>query len=465
MTGRREGSRAAAGSTVRRPGGVTRNRRLRAGTGAVGALMMLAVSVCGVVPASSSAISAGAASTNTASTNTASGGGRTRLADNSQCTTQKDGATLASSQSATPWETTYANTQSSGLTGAGVKVAIIDTGITGSGSFDYGTMTGQDFTDSGGVYRADVDGHGTLVASILAAQPSSDNGMVGIAPGVKLMIYREAGCNVKAGSDETTLAKAINAAVAAGAQIINISQDGYNANAALKAAVINAYKNNVLIVASAGNYGDSQASENNTDYGINPVMYPASYAPYLLAVGAANQDGSVADFSETGSYIGVVAPGVDVGGLFPDGKVWLDNGTSFAAPYVAGVAALLLQKHPDLTPAALMKVLESTASGGGKWNKSEGWGLVDATAALSADPGNLQVGLFGAGPNADGPSTSRPAKHGTSMQPIVAVAESQTVIDQRKDAYLAVGAAVLVVLVAIAGTVITRDARRRARRQ
>lgn len=450
----------------------TQRTRVRAGTGALGALMMLAVSVCGVVPtgsqgaAASGTASTGTVSTVAASSSSASGGGRTYLADDSQCTTQKDGAKLASSQSAPPWETTFANTQGSGLTGKGVKVAVIDSGIAGGNSqLNAHIVGGQDFTQSGGVYKADVDGHGTLVTSIIAAQSSSKNGMVGIAPGVDLLIYREAGCNVKAGSDEATMAAAIDAAVAAGAQIINISQDGYIANAKLRAAVVNAYKNNVLIVASAGNYGSSQASQNNTNYGINPVMYPASYAPYLLAVGAATADGGVAPFSETGPYIGVIAPGVQVGGLFPsDGKIWTDDGTSFAAPYVAGVAALMIEKHPTWTVGTIMKVIEATASGGGKWTKSAGWGLVDANVALAADPATVPR-LYGAGPNADGPSAARPVTHGISMAPIVAVAEPQAVVDQRRGAYLAVGAALLVVLVMVAGTIIARDARRRVRRQ
>lgn len=385
------------------------------------------------------------------------------IADNSNCTTQKDQATLATDQFATPWEISNANTQalSPRPVGMDVKVAIIDTGIDGGDSqLSRKVVGGQDFTDSGGQYKVDVDGHGSMVASIIAAQQSSKNGMAGIAPGVQLLIYREAGCNVSGGNDEGTLAKAINAAVGAGAQIINISQDGYTANASLRAAVLNAYQKNVLIVASAGNYGNSQASDGNVSYGVNPVMYPASYAPYLLAVGAAGQDGSVAGFSETGPYIGVTAPGVNVGGIFPDGKVWIDNGTSFAAPYVAAVAALLIQEHRDWQVSTIMRVLEATASGNGAWNSSQGWGEVDAIAALNADPNNLP-GLFGAGPNADGPAAAKPVKHGTAMLPIVDAAQPQSVISQRRDAYIALGTAIVVVIVAIGGTLVARDARRR----
>ena len=149
--------------------------------------------------------------------------------------------------------------------------------------------------------------------------------------------------------------------------------------------MLNAYQKNVLIVASAGNYGNSQANDGNTNYGVNPVMYPASYAPYLLAVGAAARDGSVGAFSETGPYVGVTAPGVDVGGIFPDGKIYDDNGTSFAAPYVAAVAALLIERHPSWQVGTIIRVLEATAGGNGRWSPSQGWGEVDVGAALGAD--------------------------------------------------------------------------------
>ncbi len=422
-----------------------RPARARVRVCAAGAAAMLAVNVCGIAPASASV---------------AAGGGRTSLADDSTCTTKGPTVTAVSDQTAVPWEISNANPQVLDATGKGVTVAIIDSGIKASNSQLSGAIVGgKDFT-SGGNYRQDVDGHGTMVASIIAARASTKNGMVGIAPGVSLLIYREAGCNVTGGNDENTLADAINTAVDQGAQIINISQAGYTANSRLEAAVLNAYQKNVLIVAAAGNFGNIDAKEGDVDYGINPVTYPAAYAPQLLAVGAAMSDGSVAAFSENGAFVGVTAPGFQVGGLFPDGKVWLDDGTSFAAPYVAGVAALLLQKHHGWSVGTLIKVLEATTGSGGKWTKSAGWGEVNASAALSADPTHL-AGLFGAGPNADGPATAKPVKQGTSMAPIVDAAPARTEVDQRKGAYIALASAIVIVLVALAGTFIARDARRR----
>jgi membrane-anchored mycosin MYCP len=398
-------------------------------------------------------------------------GGGTRLADNSNCTIGKLGSsiTTAPDQTAVPWEIANAGVSqlssgSNAVTGAGVKVAIIDTGANATNAQLADAITGgQDFT-GGNNDRTDVDGHGTMVASIIGARANANNGMVGIAPGADLLIYREAGCNVTSppANDEDTLANAIRAAVGAGARIINISQDGCTPDAKLQSAVQYAYESGVLIVTSAGNFGDSQDQDpnTNTNCGVNPVMYPAAYVPYVLSVGAADQDGNVPTWSETGSYVGVCAPGLAIGALFPNGQIVIDSGTSFAAPYVAGLAALIVQAHPDWTPAILMKVLESTASGHGSWNDSAGWGDVNVMNALKADPSHL-IGLYGSGPNADGPASAAPKLPGAAMAPIVAAAPSPSVVDQRKGAYIAVAGALLFVVVAVAGTLIARDARRR----
>jgi membrane-anchored mycosin MYCP len=399
------------------------------------------------------------------------GGGGTRLADSSSCTTSNTSITAAPDQTAAPWEIANAGgaqlaSGPQAATGAGVSVAVIDTGANAANPQLAGAITGgQDFSGSGGNYRTDSDGHGTMVASIIAARPASGKGMIGVAPDAKLLIYREAGCNIPAGNDEDTLASAIKAAVSAGARVINISQDGCTPNANLQAAVLYAYQHGALVVTSAGNYGDSQDTDpsTNTSCGINPVMYPAAYAPYVLSVGAADQDGNVPSWSETGPYVGVTAPGVGIGALFPDGRIMVDSGTSFAAPYVSGLAALLLQKHPRWTPATLMKVLESTASGHGSWSKSAGWGEVNVIDALKADPTRL-TGLFGAGPGADGPASAAPRLSGAAMAPIVAAPPSPNVVNQRKGAYIALAGSLLFVIVVAAGTLIARDARRRRQR-
>jgi membrane-anchored mycosin MYCP len=408
----------------------------------------------------------------TTPTLTATTTGVAGLADLSTCTTQSSNVSRIPDQSGTPWEIAHANPAElqSGVspdTGEGVKVAVVDTGIAGTNPQLRGAvMGGRDFTGSGGDYEADSDGHGTFVASIIAAKPSAHDGMAGIAPGVGLLVYREAGCDVPAGGNEDSMAAAVNQAVRDGARVINISQDGYQADSKLRAAVMNAYEKNVVIVTSAGNYGDSDAqtqdaSGKTVDYGTDPVIYPASYAPYVLAVGAVDQNSAVAPWSETGGYVGVTAPGVGVGGLLPDGAEYTDDGTSFSAPYVAAVAALVISKHPTLSAETVIKVLEATAGDGSgmHWTASDGWGEVNPAAAIAADPESLPR-LYGAGPNADGPAAAAPLVRGDSMRPLLSEPTSKTVLDQREGARITFVLAFLVVVAAFAGRLVARDARR-----
>lgn len=411
---------------------------------------------------------------------------------NSTCTT--DAVGKVSDPNQPPWEIANAgishlvNTHGTQMTGAGVTVAVIDTGIQAQNQLSVSSTHGEVLNGESG-FRSDDDGHGTMVASIIAAQKSNGNAMQGIAPGVTLLSFREAGCKAPQSSTtantENGMAKAINDAVSAGADVINISQDGYEDEPALSAAVQAAYAKGVVIVASAGNQGDRDTTggANNTDYGVDPKTYPASYTPYVLAVGAVDQFGTVPTFSETGTakngyYVGVVAPGVGVEGLMPNGSMAVDDGTSFSAPYVAAEAALIIQEHGwagDSSPSRaydVMKIIEATADGGGGYSASLGWGEVDiqkALAATSSDqlypPGSRIPGLtplLGAGPNKDGDAVA--AASGASrtvVRPYVAAAANEEAQHQQRWAYIALGAALLVAVVALAGSAVARDTARR----
>jgi membrane-anchored mycosin MYCP len=400
--------------------------------------------------------------------------------DDSTCTsaeiTQNN---VQTAQDAVPWEIAHAGI-GGGATppvlnaGAGVLIAVIDTGIAaGDPQLSGAIAGGADLSGSGGVYRADLDGHGTFVASIIAAAPAASNGMVGIAPGARLLIYREAGCAISQGNTETAMAAAINQAVAAHAKIINISQDGFDPSPAVQLAVQRAYDAGVLVVAAAGNYGSSEGTDDAGDStAVDPVTYPAYYGANpagtadLLAVGAVDQNSEAAGFSETGGYIGVTAPGVAIVGLSNTGRTLVtDDGTSFAAPYVAAVAAVLLQHDPGLSPKQLMKVLESTATGNGAWDDADGWGEVNPQAALQTveqDPKlDTLTPLYGAGPDADGPAGDAATTSGQAMQPQAPKVVSAVQATQEHGAYVSMGVAGLVLLIAGIGSAVMREARRR----
>ncbi len=190
------------------------------------------------------------------------------------------------------------------------------------------------------LHKAGVDWHGTGVASVIAAA-ANGLGMSGVAPDARIMAVRWLVGTTCA--DDDLAAAAIYYAVDEGADIINASWGGSGMTSVLAAAIAYAGAHGVLIVAAAGN-GHS-----------DELFYPAaSTAPNVLSVGAIGPDGYRASFSNYGSWVDIGAPGAWVLGAFvmepnggPDKYAWLD-GTSFAAPHVAGIAALAAQARPGL---------------------------------------------------------------------------------------------------------------------
>jgi membrane-anchored mycosin MYCP len=258
--------------------------------------------------------------------------------------------------------------------GVGVTVAVIDTGVDGAQPFLSGhVLPGIDVVN-GGTADTDCVGHGTLVAGLIAGQPRAGVGFAGIAPGVTVLPVRQTD-----NSDGTAanLAAAINAAVAAHAQVINISIVTAESSGALSGAVANALARGVIVVAAAGN--DQQQG--------NAPEYPASY-PGVISVGSVDADGRPSAFSSSGTPICVVAPGSDIvgPGAGGSGLVAGVQGTSYATPFVAAVAALIRAYRPQLTPAQVMHRIEATAEHPATAlpDAQLGWGTVDPYAAVTA---------------------------------------------------------------------------------
>ncbi|PWK13400.1 S8 family peptidase [Tumebacillus permanentifrigoris] len=251
-----------------------------------------------------------------------------------------------------------------GWTGTGVKVAILDTGID-TESAELKIAGGASFV-AGEVTTDDLNGHGTHVAGILAAQ-HDDQGLVGVAPNVEL--YAVKVMNGQGAGTYSQLISGLEWAADNHMDIVSMSLAGREDSLALKEAVDIAAKSGVLLVSAAGNDGESD------------ISYPAKYAS-VIAVGAVDANNQHAVFSNTGVKLELVAPGVGIESLsLADGYV-SKSGTSMAVPHVAGVAALVKQQNPTYTAQQVRDRLDMTATALGD-SLQFGKGLVNAEAATS----------------------------------------------------------------------------------
>ena len=259
--------------------------------------------------------------------------------------------------------------------GAGVTVAVVDSGVDANPQFGDRVTVGPDLAGAtfGAPAGADCVGHGTSVASIIAAAPVAGVSFAGVAPEAAILSVKITNSDSFPGQ---VTAQAIRDAVNLGANVINLSLATTVSTPALQAAVESAQARNVVVVAAAGN--DSAG-------GATGPFYPAAY-PGVLSVGAIGPDGSLASFSDTRTPVSVTAPGIDVTsaypGTFPAAYNPGDNGTSFAAAFVSGVAALVRAYHPDLDEAQLVARITATADGPA--GPGTGRGMVNPVQAVTA---------------------------------------------------------------------------------
>lgn len=207
--------------------------------------------------------------------------------------------------------------------------------------------------------------HGTHVAGIIAAERNNGIGMDGVASMVKIMAIR----TVPGGDErDKDVANAIYYAVNNGASVINMSfGKGYSPyKEVVDAAVKYAAKKDVLLVHAAGNDGSEVNSTNNypTDKYLKKGLFGPKHAPNWIEVGASNWEGKealAADFSNYSSeYVDVFAPGTAIYSTAPENEYKDSQGTSMAAPVVAGVAAVIRAYFPDLTAKQVKEVIEAS---------------------------------------------------------------------------------------------------------
>ena len=232
-------------------------------------------------------------------------------------------------------------------TGKGVKIAVVDSGVDmNEVSLKERVLPGWSPDGSDG--RADSNGHGTAVASILAGRLSDGNGVVGIAPDSLVVPIAVVGNSGFVSSD--IVVRGIVWAVDSGVDIINISMSGVEDYPPLQAAVEYALGKDVMVVASGGNFYQNG----------NPTTFPASYKG-IIAVGAVDRDNLVATYSNQGGYISLVAPGNNILAPFVGNGVSSWEGTSVAAPMISGLFAIMQAKYPFLNIKEIFQAVSYTA--------------------------------------------------------------------------------------------------------
>lgn len=319
--------------------------------------------------------------------------------------------------------------------GDGQTVAVIDTGVQPGPRLPNVEPGGDFVANTDGL--TDCDGHGTMVAGLIAGQPGAD-GFSGVAPGARLVAIRQTSARyspagspnqpgqdpviAEAGNDIATLARAVVRAADLGARIINISSvacvpantsiDQSALGAALRYAAV---EKDAVIIAAAGNTGggisggtacaanpltDPNRPDDPRNWaGVTSVSIPSWWQPYVLSVGALDPAGRPAPFTMSGPWLGLAAPGENITSVSngPDGalangqpnqkgELTPVSGTSYAAAYVSGVAALVRSRFPDLTAQQVVRRLTTTARGAERSPSSlVGAGTVDPVAALTWD--------------------------------------------------------------------------------
>ncbi|WP_395408088.1 S8 family serine peptidase [Pseudoduganella sp. UC29_106] len=282
--------------------------------------------------------------------------------------------------------------------GAGVTIAILDSGVDGAHPDLAGSMVpGYNIYDNN-TNTADVCGHGTKVAGAAAASANNAAGVAGVAGQAKIMPVRIAYVDPTYGCYAyfSTIASGITWAADHGARIVNVSYAAMPTSSAIISAADYLKSKGGLMFASAGN--------SNIDEGFTPTTS-------MIMVSATDSADAKAGFSSYGNFVSLSAPGAGIYTTVQGGGYGGVNGTSFSAPVAAGVAALMMAANPSLTNAKIESLMYSTAVDLGAAGRDPyfGYGRVNAAAAVQAAAANAPA------PDTTAPSVaiSSPSANGT----------------------------------------------------
>ncbi|MFM8858446.1 MAG: S8 family serine peptidase, partial [Actinomycetota bacterium] len=254
--------------------------------------------------------------------------------------------------------------------GGGITVAVIDTGVAPHEDLQGSFVPGIDVVDRLDP-RRDGHGHGTHVAGTIAATANNNLGIAGVAPDARIMPVRV--LNDRGSGYASDVAEGLIWAANNGAQVVNLSLGSPQQSEAMSKAVEYAIARGVTVIAANGNDGSNAA-----------LSYPAAY-PGVVAVGATTKSNTRAFFSSQNSSVDIAAPGADILSTLPNNRYASWNGTSMAAPHVAGVAALVASYAQKTGKSVSVPgVLTSTSEdlGAPGWDNEFGQGAVNALLAM-----------------------------------------------------------------------------------
>lgn len=256
-----------------------------------------------------------------------------------------------------------------------VTIAIIDSGIDINHYEFEGRISPLSYNTARDALGLDAVmddiGHGTMVAGVIGAIKGNGKGIAGITQNTTLLVIKANNDGENAFRDSSII-EGIYYAVEQGADVINISLGGPSNNALTESAIAYAMTQNVPVVCAGGNDGS------------DVLVYPAGF-PLSLAVSAVDAQASLAEFSNYGSHIDLSAPGDEIITTVMNNGTATVSGTSFAAPYVTGIIALLISYDPGITYDEIIARLFQTAQDYGDpgYDQAYGHGIVDAYDVLS----------------------------------------------------------------------------------
>ncbi len=253
-----------------------------------------------------------------------------------------------------------------------ITIAVLDTGVdTDHPDLAANLLPGVNLVKPGKPPEDD-NGHGTAVTGILGAVGNNKIGITGVLWNARILPIKVLDSQGKA--NLSLLAQGIELAIQRGAKIILTSVSSMSYSKELENAVKKAEAKGVIIVAASGNESDR-------------VAYPAAY-PTVISVGAVNEKNVPLYESNSGPELNLMAPGLRIYTTARGGGYAPISGTSAAAPQVAGAAALILAKHPQMTPLDVRQLLYQTAVrlSAEEWDKRTGYGLLDVYKALHTKP-------------------------------------------------------------------------------